>query len=92
MAAPPRAGASNTKRAITRFNGVVLGLAGAYTDAVLTSDAPLIGGLRGDALPTVPRWSGAATMDYTFQAFGAWDATVGASYRVNGARKLVLSE
>ncbi|MGB8841130.1 MAG: TonB-dependent receptor [Aliidongia sp.] len=63
------------------LNGLVLGLSGAYTQANLAADAPSIGGAKGDALPTVPRWSGAATTDYEFPAFGIWDGTIGASYR-----------
>jgi iron complex outermembrane receptor protein len=62
-------------------SGLVLGLSGAYTDAILTQDAPILGALKGDPLPTVPRWSGATTADYTFPAFGDWDGTIGASYR-----------
>jgi iron complex outermembrane receptor protein len=63
------------------ISGLVLGLSGAYTYAVLTQDAPILGALKGDPLPTVPRWSGAATADYAFPLIGAWDGTVGASYR-----------
>jgi outer membrane receptor protein involved in Fe transport len=68
------------------LDGVILSLSGAYIDAVLNSNAPIIGGLRGNALPTVPRWSGAATIDYTFPAIGAVDGAVGASYRLVGTR------
>ena len=69
------------------IDGVVLGLAGAYTYAVLTADTPSsIGGLKGNPLPTVPRWSGAFTADYTFPAFGVLDGLIGGSYRFTGAR------
>ena len=69
------------------FDGVVLGLAGAYTYAVLTADTPSdIRGLRGNPLPTVPRWSGAFTADYTFPVFGVLDGLIGGSYRFIGAR------
>ena len=68
------------------FNGLVLGLAGAYTYATFAADAPSVDGVKGEPLPSVPRWSGAVTADYTFPAFGAWDATVGASYRRIGDR------
>jgi iron complex outermembrane recepter protein len=65
----------------------VLSLAGAYTYAVLTADTPSdVGGLKGNALPTVPRWSGAFTADYTFPAFGVLDGMIGGSYRFVGAR------
>ncbi|MEA2754223.1 MAG: iron complex outerrane recepter protein [Aliidongia sp.] len=67
-------------------SGLVLGLSGAYTQAMLTADAPSIGGLKGDPLPTVPRWSGGATADYEFPAFGVWEGTLGASYRRIGDR------
>ncbi len=69
------------------LDGLVLGLAGAYTYAVLTSDTPFaVGGVKGNTLPTVPRWSGAFTADYTFPAFGVLDGMVGGSYRFTGAR------
>jgi|HubBroStandDraft_1064217.scaffolds.fasta_scaffold00762_14 iron complex outermembrane receptor protein len=63
------------------WSGLVLGLSGAYTYAILATDAPAVEALKGDPLPTAPRWSGAATADYEFPAFGAWDGTIGASYR-----------
>jgi outer membrane receptor protein involved in Fe transport len=54
---------------------------------VLTADTPSdVGGRKGNTLPTVPRWSGAFTADYTFPAFGVLDAMVGGSYRFIGAR------
>jgi iron complex outermembrane recepter protein len=69
------------------IDGVILGLAGAYTYAVLTSDTPFsVGGIKGNTLPTVPRWSGAFTADYTFPMFGVLDGMIGGSYRFTGAR------
>jgi len=68
-------------------SGLTMTLSGAYTDAFLESAGPLfLGGTKGSALPTVPRWSGAATIDYTFPAIGPLDAAVGASYRYVGSR------
>jgi len=72
-------------------SGLVLGLAGAFTYATLASDAPDINGVTGDKLPTVPRWSGAATADYSFPLFGAWDGTIGTSYRRIGDRDTSFS-
>jgi iron complex outermembrane recepter protein len=69
------------------LDGIVLGVAGAYTYAVLTADTPAtVGGLTGNRLPTVPRWSGAFTADYTFPAFGVLDSMIGTSYRFVSAR------
>jgi iron complex outermembrane recepter protein len=69
----------------TPLEGLRLGLNAAYTDAKLTQDVPSIGGLSGDALPYVPKWSGSGTADYAFLQRGAWTARVGGGVRFTGA-------
>lgn len=59
-----------------------LGLTAAYTDAALTADVPSPGtGKDGDQLPRIPKFSGAATADYSFPLRGAWTGSIGAGYR-----------
>ena len=57
--------------------GLTLGLNGAFTDAVLTTDAPNINGLAGARLPSVPRWSGSATARYSTPLYEAWNGHAG---------------
>ena len=64
--------------------GLSLGLNGAFTDAELTQDAPAIDGRDGDRLPSVPRWSAAATARYSWSVFGNWTAQAGLGYRYVG--------
>jgi iron complex outermembrane recepter protein len=64
------------------IDGVVLGLSTAYISAVLDSNAPAVGGIVGDRLPTVPRWSAAATADYEFPLAGDLDGILGTTFRV----------
>ena len=47
------------------IKGLTFGANGAYTDAKLTSPAPAAGGIAGDRLPYVPRWSGSLTAEYS---------------------------
>jgi outer membrane receptor protein involved in Fe transport len=68
------------------LSGLTLGVTGSYTNAILTKDAPGVGGLAGDRLPTVPRWGTSATVDYTHTLFGDYDGVVGASLRYVGSR------
>ena len=66
--------------------GLTFGLNGAYTDAKLTSAAPAAGGLRGDRLPYVPRFSGSLTGDYTVAMGGGRNLNLGASLNYVGDR------
>lgn len=38
----------------------------AYTDTHLTSAAPAVGGLAGDAMPYIPKWSSSVSAEYRF--------------------------
>jgi outer membrane receptor protein involved in Fe transport len=66
-------------------NGLRLGLNGAYTDAVITEDVPSLGGLNGDRLPAIPKWSWSATADYSFPVAANWTGRVGGGVRYVGS-------
>ncbi|HEY1881241.1 MAG TPA: TonB-dependent receptor [Caulobacteraceae bacterium] len=68
-------------------HGLTLGLNGAYTEANLTSAAPAAGGVDGDELPFVPRWTGAITADYSWLINNGWAADVGGSVNYIGDRR-----
>jgi iron complex outermembrane receptor protein len=58
-----------------------------YMDAHLDSDLPPPAiGFKGDALPSIPHWSGQVSADYQFPLAGQWSGFVGASYRFVGDR------
>jgi iron complex outermembrane recepter protein len=47
-------------------SGLQLGANVSYIDARLTTPAPAAGGVEGDRLPYVPKWSGSVSADYDF--------------------------
>jgi iron complex outermembrane receptor protein len=65
---------------------LVLSATGAYDDATLTADAPSVGGLSGDRLPNIPKWSGSLRADYTQPVSGEWKVRTGAGLRLVGDR------
>lgn len=68
-----------------------LQLNGSYTDAYLTEDTdPIIGGVNGDPLPYVPKWSTSLAADYEWPVFEKATAYVGStlSYVDNRATDL----
>jgi outer membrane receptor protein involved in Fe transport len=69
------------------LRGLTFGLDGGYTEAKLTTDAPAAGGVAGDELPFVPKWSGAFTADYDWLIADGWTADGGGSVNYVGARK-----
>jgi iron complex outermembrane recepter protein len=71
--------------------GLHLGLNGAYTNAKLTEDVPAIGGLNGDYLPSIPKWAGSATADYSFPLSGDWNGRVGGGVRYVGDTSSALA-
>ena len=75
----------------TPVTGLRLGLNGAYTDAVLTEDVPSIGGLDGDRLPSIPKWSGSITADYSFPLRDGWTGRVGGGVRYAGSSESALA-
>ena len=68
------------------MQGLSVGVLGAYTNAKLTSDAPILGGASGEKLPYVPEVSSTLNVDYTWHAFGSYAGFVGASGTYTGTR------
>ncbi len=66
--------------------GLALRASAAYTDAVLTSDAPAAGGLDGDRLPFVPKVTASFSADYRWSLVSDWSATFGGSFTYMGER------
>jgi iron complex outermembrane receptor protein len=58
----------------------------AFVDAVLSQDAPDIGGLNGDRLPNIPRFSGSLRATYSYGINDDWTGTLGAGLRLVGQR------
>jgi iron complex outermembrane receptor protein len=73
------------------LQGLSVGLLGAYTDAKLTSDAAVLGGMQGDALPYVPVVSSTFNVDYTWHAFGSFAGFLGSSWTYTGTRYTAFS-
>ena len=63
----------------------------AYTDSHLTSPAPSVGGLSGDAMPYVPKWSASLGADYRF-TLGGKQAWVGSTLSYFGKRNSDYSQ
>jgi iron complex outermembrane receptor protein len=59
---------------------------GAYTDAILTSQAPAIGGAPGDPLPWAPKWSTALDAEYDWNLTDNFRAFVGGTWAYVGSR------
>jgi outer membrane receptor protein involved in Fe transport len=65
---------------------LTLNLNGAYTFAVLSEDAPAVGGFAGNSLPNSPRASGTLNGDYEFLPLDDFTPYVGASLHYIGVR------
>ena len=68
------------------LRGLTLGLNATYTDAYLTVDAPGLGGLKGDPLPSTPKFSGSLTLDYEFPLSHDLKGELNAIGRYEGSR------
>jgi outer membrane receptor protein involved in Fe transport len=68
------------------LTGLQFRLTGAYVDAHLTSNAPAAGGLDGDQLSYVPKFSTALDGSYTWHAGGGFDGFAGATWSYVGSR------
>jgi outer membrane receptor protein involved in Fe transport len=67
--------------------GLTLAVNGAYTNAKLLDDTLAVtGGLAGDPLPFVPKWSGALHADYEFPLSPTLGGFLGASLNYVGKR------
>ena len=71
----------------TPIEGLSLSFNGAYTDAVLTADAPSIGGTSGDELAGVPKWSSALDGEYRWQPIDGYSTFAGFTWAYMGERK-----
>ncbi|WP_162256442.1 TonB-dependent receptor [Sphingomonas sp. Root710] len=63
----------------------------AYIHSVLAEDAPLASGLKGDRLPSIPKWSGSVSVSYTHDLTADWSGTLGAGLRLVDSRLSDLS-
>jgi outer membrane receptor protein involved in Fe transport len=70
----------------TPLRGLQMTGAATFTQAELTQNFPLAGGLDGDRLPGVPRWNESVDVSYTRTVAPAWDGFAGASFRHVGDR------
>ncbi|MBS0374636.1 MAG: TonB-dependent receptor [Proteobacteria bacterium] len=70
----------------TPLHGLTLGLNATYTNAYLTVDAPALGGLAGDPLPSTPKLAGSLTVDYEFPLAAGLRGLLNAAARFEGAR------
>jgi iron complex outermembrane receptor protein len=67
--------------------GLSLRAAGGYTKAVLDEDAPDAGGVKGDALPFVPKITSSFSANYRWVPAAGWVATLGGSIDYTGERR-----
>ena len=70
---------------IRPLRGLSLSGSFAYIDAQLTQDVPSIGGLSGQELPEVPRYSGAVRADYSRSLGTDWTGHIGGGVRITGS-------
>jgi outer membrane receptor protein involved in Fe transport len=73
------------------LRGLNFTLAGAYTDAVLTSAATGVNAAKGDRLPYVPKWSDALDGEYDWDSFADYQALVGGTVSYVGKRSTDFS-
>jgi len=79
--------------ALRPVRGLTLATNGAYTDAKLKDDTPpATGGLAGDPLPWVPKFSGAMHADYEFPLSPSLGGFVGASLDYIGKRNAEFNQ
>ena len=57
-----------------------------FVDAVLTEDVPVIGGVDGDRLPNIPRFSGSLRATYSRPVAGSWIGALGVGMRAQDRR------
>lgn len=71
--------------------GFDISLVGSFTDAELTSDAPLVFGSDGDSLPYVPKWNLTASADYETQVAEGLDFGIGGTLHYQSGIDTALS-
>ncbi len=57
-----------------------------FVDAVLTEDVPVIGGVDGDRLPNIPRFSGSLRATYSRPVARSWIGALGVGVRAQDRR------
>lgn len=67
------------------IGAVDLDLSVGYTDATLAADAPVVGGVTGDQLQDVPKWTGSAGAQYAFQVGEHASGYLRADYSYTGS-------
>jgi outer membrane receptor protein involved in Fe transport len=70
----------------TPLRGLTLGLNATYTDAYLTADAPGLGGVSGDPLPSTPKLSGSLTLHYERPVLQGFTGVLDGVWRYVGPR------
>jgi outer membrane receptor protein involved in Fe transport len=68
------------------LDGLKLNAVGDYTDTRLTTDAPGLGGSKGDFLPYVPNISSSVNVDYSWASFADFTAFVSGTWSYVGQR------
>jgi iron complex outermembrane recepter protein len=64
----------------------------AYTDAILTEDAPGIGGVKGERLPGSAKWTGSLTADFKQPLSHDRALILGANYRYRSSAKSRIAQ
>ncbi len=67
--------------------GLALRASGGYTKAELSSDAAAAGGVKGDALPFVPKQTASVSANYRWSVMNNWNASAGANVTYTGERR-----
>jgi len=68
-----------------------LAVSAAYTDAFATEAAPAVGIFVGTRLPSSPKWTTAATLDYRLRDLDHWTPRLSATWRHISSEYTVLS-
>ncbi|MFC3051615.1 TonB-dependent receptor [Kordiimonas pumila] len=56
----------------------------AYSHSTLKSDEPTIGGVEGEFLPNLPKWTASLQWDYRVDVVDSWTANFGGGFRYAG--------
>ena len=72
--------------AVVPLEGLSLSANMTYTNAILKSDVPSVGGLSGDRLPYTPKLGIAGQVDYEFELAPTVTSHLGAAFRYQGTR------
>lgn len=56
-----------------------------YSKSTLNADEPGFGGVEGEQLPNLPKWTGSLQTTYSFDVFDDWSGVVGGGLRYTGS-------